>query len=109
MKKKMLIVEDDLEMLNLYQCVLRDIFEIIPAINGEEAVGLAVSAVPDLILMDVMMPVMGGLEALKLIKENPAATTIPVILLSPWAIMRISGEATTWELVTISLSHLRQL
>jgi len=82
MKKKILIVEDDLDMLNLYQGVLRDIFEIIPAINGREAVELAVSGVPDLVLMDVMMPVMGGLEALKLIKENPTAASIPVILLS---------------------------
>ena len=82
MKKKILIVEDDLDMLNLYQGVLRDIFEIIPATNGKEAVELAIAGVPDLILMDVMMPVMGGLEALKLIKENPTATTIPVILLS---------------------------
>ncbi len=82
MKKKILIVEDDLDMLNLYQGVLRDIFELIPATNGKEAVELAVAEAPDLILMDVMMPVMGGLEALKLIKRNPAATTIPVILLS---------------------------
>lgn len=82
MKKKILIVEDDLDMLNLYQGVLSDIFEIIPGTNGEEAVELAVSAAPDLILMDVMMPVMDGLEALKLIKENPTVNTIPVILLS---------------------------
>ena len=82
MKKKILIVEDDLDMLNLYQGVLRDIFEIIPATNGKEAVELALAGVPDLILMDVMMPVMSGLEALKLIKENPASTTIPVILVS---------------------------
>lgn len=82
MKKKILIVEDDLDMLNRCQGVLRDIFEIIPATNGREAVELAVSTVPDLILMDVMMPVMGGLEALKLIKENPTSTTIPVIRLS---------------------------
>ncbi len=82
MKKNFLIVEDDLDMLNLYQAVLRDIFELIPATNGKEAVELAVAEVPDLILMDIMMPVMDGLEALKLIKENPTATTIPVILLS---------------------------
>jgi len=82
MKKKILIVEDDLEMLNLYQAVLRDVFETIPATNGKEAVELAVAEVPNLILMDIMMPVMGGLEALALIKENPTATTIPVILLS---------------------------
>jgi CheY-like chemotaxis protein len=82
MKKTILIVEDDLDMLNLYQGVLSDIFEIISATDGKEAVELAVSTVPDIILMDVMMPVMGGLEALKLIKENPTAATIPVILLS---------------------------
>ena len=82
MKKKILIVEDDLDMMNLYQGVLGGVFEIIPAINGKEAVELAVAEVPDLILMDIMLPVMTGLEALKLIKENPAATTIPVILLS---------------------------
>ncbi len=82
MKKTILMVEDDLDLLNLYRGVLRDIFEIIPATNGKEAVELAVSAIPDIILMDVMMPVMGGLEALKLIKENPASTTIPVILVS---------------------------
>jgi len=82
MKKKILIAEDDLDMLNLYRGVLGDVFEIIPATNGKEAVELAVAEVPDLILMDIMMPVMSGLEALKLIRENPTATTIPVILLS---------------------------
>ncbi len=41
MKKKILIIEDDLDMLNLYQGVLRDLFELIPATNGEEAVELA--------------------------------------------------------------------
>jgi len=82
MKKKILIAEDDLDMLNLYRGVLGDVFEIIPATNGKEAVELAVAEVPDLILMDIIMPEMGGLEALTLIKENPTATTIPVILLS---------------------------
>ncbi len=82
MKKKILIAEDDLDMLNLYRGVLGDVFEIIPATNGKEAVELAVAEVPDLILMDIIMPEMGGLEALTLIKENPTANTIPVILVS---------------------------
>ncbi len=82
MKKKILIVEDDLDMLNILQGELRDIFEIIPATNGKEAVDLATSQVPDLVVMDIMLPEMDGLEALKLIKENPTAKTIPVILLS---------------------------
>ena len=41
MKNKILIVEDDQEMLNLYQGIFRDVFEIIPATNGKEAVELA--------------------------------------------------------------------
>jgi len=47
MKKKLLIVDDDLDMLNLYQAVLSEVFETIPATNGKEAVELAVAEVPD--------------------------------------------------------------
>lgn len=47
-----------------------------------EAVEMALSQHPDLILMDVMMPVMDGLEALKLLKGNPSTATIPVILIT---------------------------
>jgi len=55
MKKKLLIVDDDLDVLNLYQAVLGEVFETIPATNGKEAVELAVAEVPDLILMDIIM------------------------------------------------------
>ena len=79
MKKKILIVDDDLDMLNLYQAVLREVFETIPATNGKEAVELAVAEVPDLILMDIMMPEMDGLQAAQLIRENPKTRSIPII------------------------------
>ncbi len=68
MKKKILIAEDDLDMLNLYRGVLGDVFEIIPATNGKEAVELAVAEVPDLILMDITMPETHGLQAARLIR-----------------------------------------
>jgi len=82
MKKKILIVEDDPDMLNLYDAILRESYEIIRATNGKEGVDLAAFQMPDLVIMDIMLPEMTGLEALTLLKENPTTTTIPVILLS---------------------------
>jgi len=82
MKKKILIVEDDRRLLNLYQLALEKSFDIILAYNGKEAVEMVLSQFPDLILMDVIMPKMDGLEAVSLLKENPVTTTIPVILLT---------------------------
>ncbi len=79
MKKKILIVDDDLDMLNLYQVVLREGFETISATNGKEAVDLAVAEAPDLILMDIMMPQMDGLQAAQLIRMHPKTWSIPII------------------------------
>ncbi len=79
MKKKILIVEDDLDMQDLYQAVLSKDFEAIPATNGKEAVDLAVAEVPDLILMDIMMPHMNGLQAARLIRKNPKTRSIPML------------------------------
>ena len=81
-KKKILIAEDDPDMFNLYKGLFKDAFELIPAANGKEAVSLAISQLPDLVIMDVMMPEMDGWEALTQIKQNPVTAKIPVILLS---------------------------
>ena len=82
MKKKILIAEDNPVISKALQLILEPHYETIPAMNGKQAVEFAATQLPDLILMDIMLPMMDGLEALKLIKENPTATTIPVILLS---------------------------
>ncbi len=82
MKQKILIVEDNRRVLNLYQLALEKSFDIILAYNGKEAVEMAPSQQPDLILMDVMMPKMDGLEALLHLKKKPSTATIPVILLT---------------------------
>ncbi len=79
MKKKILIAEDDLDMLNLYQAILRGDYEVILATNRKEAVDLAVAEVPDLILMDTMMPLMDGLDATRLIRMHPKTRSIPII------------------------------
>jgi len=79
MKKKILIVDDDLDMLDLYQAILRDVFETILATNGREAVDMAGTQLPDLVLMDIMLPEMDGLEATRLIRENPKTRSIPIL------------------------------
>ena len=50
--------------------------------NGQEAVDMAAEHLPDVILLDLMMPVMSGLKALQLIKADPRTSSIPVIVLS---------------------------
>jgi len=82
MKKKILIIEDDLALSNVLQMTLKKSYDLLLAKNGKEGVELAASRLPDLILMDIKMPVMDGFIALTILKENEATATIPVIFLS---------------------------
>jgi len=83
MKKKIiLVVEDDLSLVDTYKLALGDSFEILVAYNGKEALDVINTQVPDLILMDIMMPEMDGLEALKHLKKNSATAKVPVILIT---------------------------
>lgn len=54
-------------------------FRVLPAVNGEEAVSLARERRPDLILMDLMMPVMDGIEATRRLRDFPDTAGIPII------------------------------
>ena len=83
MKKKIiLVVEDDLSLVDTYKLALGDSFEILVAYNGKEALDVINTQVPDLILMDIMMPEMDGMEALTHLKKNSATAKIPVILVT---------------------------
>ncbi|MEZ4386660.1 MAG: response regulator [Candidatus Krumholzibacteriia bacterium] len=57
-------------------------FEVIEAADGDEALRLAVTAAPDLVLLDIMMPGNDGLTVCRHLKENPATRHIPVLLLT---------------------------
>jgi len=82
MSKVILLAEDDEDNRDLVQFVLMrskmDI-ELVVAENGEEAVKLAKERTPDLILMDMQMPVMDGWTAVPLLKEDNQTKEIPVI------------------------------
>ncbi len=84
---KILYVEDNDD--NLYMLTLRfemlDGYEIISAGDGAEGVAKAASEKPDLILMDLNLPVMDGWEATRRLKDDPATSHIPIIALTAHA------------------------
>lgn len=77
-----LIVEDNQELKRLIKNILLKKYVILEAENGEEGLELALKNIPDLIISDVMMPVMDGLEMIRQIKDNKDICHIPIILLS---------------------------
>ena len=82
--KKILIVEDEKPVLHaLVDKFVAEGFEVIKAENGAEGVALAEQHKPDLILLDLIMPVMTGLQALSKIRgENDYGKTVPIVILT---------------------------
>ncbi len=82
MKKKILIAEDHTAVTKALQILLEPRYETISAINGKQAVEFAVSEQPDLILMDLIMPVMNGYQASRWIRQHPKTHSIPILALT---------------------------
>ena len=83
---RILLVEDDLlnrEMIGRYLQIQG--FEVITAIDGAQAVALAQSQLPDLILMDMGLPVLSGWQATAQLKAALATRTIPIVALTAYA------------------------
>ncbi|MBU1074737.1 response regulator [Patescibacteria group bacterium] len=82
-KKKIVLVEDDSFLAGMYVSKLNlEDFEVKLAENGEDGLKLATAEIPDLILLDILLPRMDGFEVLKKLKQNPSTADIPVILLT---------------------------
>jgi len=80
---KILIAEDEPDIRELVAFTLRFAgYEVVTAANGEEAVQVAVSEMPDLALLDVRMPRMTGYDACRLMKADAGLMHIPVVFLS---------------------------
>jgi len=79
MKKKILLVEDNQELIKVLRLLLRKSYEIYLALNGEQGVAMATTKRPDLIIMDILMPEMDGLRATDLIRKNPKTRSIPIL------------------------------
>jgi CheY-like chemotaxis protein len=86
LKKKsltVLVVDDDSELLEIVQTEFElDGLTVLTATNGSEAVTTTTRLKPDLILMDILMPVMNGVEATRIIKTDKSTRHIPIIMLT---------------------------
>jgi putative two-component system response regulator len=85
-RKVIMAVDDEPDIRTLVCFCLKSSgdFEVLQAKSGEEAIALATAHQPALIVMDVRMPGMGGIEACRRLKADPATASIPVIFLSAW-------------------------
>ena len=79
---RVLVIDDDDSMLDYLSDSLKHSYKIITARNGKEGLKLAVSQLPDLIITDVVMPEMDGIQLVKALKGNSLVSHIPVIMLS---------------------------
>jgi len=82
-KKKILMIEDNIFLRKLYRDKLdREGFDFVEAINGLEGINKSISESPDLILLDLILPLKNGFDVLIEIRKNPTTKKIPVIILS---------------------------
>ena len=91
-KSAILIVDDNADIRTLLRRILQDRYQVNEAEDGQQGLELANEIVPDLIVSDVMMPVMNGLEFCQRVKDNIATSHIPVILLTARALSKHQVE-----------------
>lgn len=88
MEKTILVVDDNPLNLKLIQDVLRVLgYQTLEAVDGQQALELARKWKPDLIIMDIQLPVMDGLEATRILKADPGTRRIPIIALTGLAML----------------------
>ncbi len=81
-KKKIVIVDDEPIMISMLTEVLSDAYNVYSAVNGRLAISEVEKTKPDMVILDILMPVMDGIEACKELKKNKVTSAIPVILLT---------------------------
>jgi len=83
MAKKILLIDDEENIIMLLLAILEpEGYELISADNGQQGIQKASEEIPDLIISDIKMPIMGGLEMSQELQKNPATKNIPIIFLS---------------------------
>ena len=97
MSKILLVEDDEMNRDMLSRRLIRKGYTVVFALNGQEGIEKATSELPDLILMDMNMPEMDGLEATRLIKKNSTTAHIPVITLSAHAMPSYVAKAKAFD------------
>jgi DNA-binding response OmpR family regulator len=82
-RKKILLVDDSAAILMMEQFIFKnDPYDLVTASDGVEAIRKAIEHQPDLILLDVMMPMMGGFEACRVLRAHGDTRAIPIIMVT---------------------------
>jgi DNA-binding response OmpR family regulator len=81
-KKVILVVDDEDDILSALNETLHEHYTVFSAANGKEAIEMTDKISPDLIILDILMPVMDGFEACRRIKKNRATVGIPILMLT---------------------------
>jgi CheY-like chemotaxis protein len=89
MSKILLVEDNEMNRDMLSRRLVRKGYEVVLAVDGEEAVSMTVSEKPDIVLMDMSLPVIDGWEATKRLKANPDTKSIPIMALTAHA---MSGD-----------------
>jgi len=94
MSKRILVVEDQEDNRQILRDLLGSVgYDMIEAEDGEQAIAAATAHRPDLILMDIQLPVLDGYEATRRIKADPALQAIPIIVVTSYALSGDEGKA----------------
>jgi two-component system cell cycle response regulator DivK len=89
-----LVVEDQMDNRQILRDLLGNAgYDLVEAENGEEALAAVKKQRPDLILMDIQLPVMDGYEATRRLKTDPATKSIPIIVVTSYALSGDEGKA----------------
>ncbi|MEO5369018.1 MAG: response regulator [Magnetococcus sp. DMHC-1] len=100
MLKKILLVDDEPNNLQVLRQILKEYYQLIFAPNGEKALEAANRHVPDLILLDIMMPGMNGYETCEKLRATPATKNIPVIFVT--AMSEVEDEARGFDVGAVN-------
>lgn len=86
MGTRVLVVDDDVATVEMLTLALQmEGFEVLSASRGEQAIAACVTEHPDVVVCDVMMPGMTGLEVVRELRDDPRTEELPVLLLSAWS------------------------
>ena len=81
-EKTLLIIEDNQDLQDFITDILKSEFEVYNSLNGENGIELAIKYIPDIIICDIMMPGLNGLEVCEKLKNDPCTSHIPILMLT---------------------------
>ena len=91
-KKKILVVEDDPDIRIMMVYILKDDYDLVLCADGRSGIDKAMEERPDLILLDIYMAGISGLEVCKAVRDNPEISSTPIIILTAGALKEEVSE-----------------